>query len=236
MFHISYMMILLPGLALDWTADDDFRVWTFTLRDQVFFHNGSPFTADDVVFTWEWARENAANATVKKFYAGTVEKVEALDDRHVKITLSAGNVDSAYLCTAEYLSVLSRDSSDYSSVERIGRNNIGIPGKLNQACAVFCNFYAHIIVLCGPGYGFLIFLYAGYSCFSKRLAKSSDFLLNSVDHDTLSRRDGTTAYDYCTDSIPRMAEDMEGENGKNYQQIAGKIGISEAFISGKMIL
>src|SRR5215467_4684230 len=38
-----------PDLAVSWTASDDHKVWTFKLREGVKFHNGRPFSADDVV-------------------------------------------------------------------------------------------------------------------------------------------------------------------------------------------
>jgi peptide/nickel transport system substrate-binding protein len=41
---------LVPGLATSWKAIDDLT-WEFKLRRNVKFHDGSPFTADDVVFT-----------------------------------------------------------------------------------------------------------------------------------------------------------------------------------------
>src|SRR4051812_17030704 len=41
---------LVPGLATSWRAVDDLT-WEFKLRRNVKFHDGSPFTADDVVFT-----------------------------------------------------------------------------------------------------------------------------------------------------------------------------------------
>ena len=43
-----------PGLAESWKAVDDLT-WEFKLRKGVKFHDGSPFTADDVVFTMERA-------------------------------------------------------------------------------------------------------------------------------------------------------------------------------------
>jgi peptide/nickel transport system substrate-binding protein len=45
---------LLPGLATSWRAVDDLT-WEFKLRRNVKFHDGSPFTAEDVVFTYSRA-------------------------------------------------------------------------------------------------------------------------------------------------------------------------------------
>ncbi len=42
--------LLRPALATSWTAIDD-RTWEFKLREGVRFHDGSPFTADDVAFS-----------------------------------------------------------------------------------------------------------------------------------------------------------------------------------------
>jgi len=40
-----------PALAVSWRADGD-KIWEFKLRPGVKFHDGTPFTADDVVFTF----------------------------------------------------------------------------------------------------------------------------------------------------------------------------------------
>lgn len=45
---------LAPQLATEWSANADFTVWTFKLRQDVVWHDGAPFTAEDVVFTWNW--------------------------------------------------------------------------------------------------------------------------------------------------------------------------------------
>lgn len=39
---------LLPGLATSWEHSDDAKTWTFTLREGVTFHDGSPFNAEAV--------------------------------------------------------------------------------------------------------------------------------------------------------------------------------------------
>lgn len=46
---------LAPALATEWSSNDDYTVWTFSLRPGVTWHDGAPFTAADVKFTWEWA-------------------------------------------------------------------------------------------------------------------------------------------------------------------------------------
>lgn len=43
---------IIPALATTWTVSDDKTVYTFTLREGVKFHDGTPFTADDVLATF----------------------------------------------------------------------------------------------------------------------------------------------------------------------------------------
>ncbi len=40
-----------PLLAKSWELSDDKRTWTFKLQDNVVFHDGTPMTADDVIFS-----------------------------------------------------------------------------------------------------------------------------------------------------------------------------------------
>src|SRR3989454_6808989 len=42
-----------PSLAESWTMSDDQRVYEFKLREGLKFHNGDPFTAEDVKFTFQ---------------------------------------------------------------------------------------------------------------------------------------------------------------------------------------
>lgn len=44
---------LVPGLATEWSHSEDGLQWTFTLRDDVKFHDGTPMDADAVVFSFE---------------------------------------------------------------------------------------------------------------------------------------------------------------------------------------
>jgi peptide/nickel transport system substrate-binding protein len=75
-----------PDLAEKWTASKDSRVWTFYLRRGVQFHGGyGEFKAADVVYSLKRAGDPAHSSFAANF-AG-VDKVEALDDYTVRITL-----------------------------------------------------------------------------------------------------------------------------------------------------
>lgn len=74
---------VVPVLATDWTVSDDGRVYTFTLREGVKFHNGETMKASDVVFSFERAMSEAPLQT----YYEPIEKVEADGDNTVIITL-----------------------------------------------------------------------------------------------------------------------------------------------------
>lgn len=48
---------LIPWLATSWKQADDGLTWQFNLREGVRWHDGQPFTADDVVFTFQYLKE-----------------------------------------------------------------------------------------------------------------------------------------------------------------------------------
>lgn len=49
--HLDESGVPAPELATAWTANKDAIEWTFTLRDDVTFHDGHPFTSADVAYT-----------------------------------------------------------------------------------------------------------------------------------------------------------------------------------------
>lgn len=74
-----------PALAESWETSEDQLTWTFQLRDGVKFHNGDPFTAEDVVYSYNRIiDEELSNA----YRFSSVEKVTAVDDQTVEIKVS----------------------------------------------------------------------------------------------------------------------------------------------------
>ncbi len=81
-----------PGLAESWEISDDGLTYTFYLREGVEFHNGEPFNADSMVFTWEAGR-NPENTYATYFQRG--ESVTKIDDYTVEVTTA--EVDALFL-------------------------------------------------------------------------------------------------------------------------------------------
>jgi peptide/nickel transport system substrate-binding protein len=55
-----------PSLATSWTVSDDQRAYEFTLREGLTFHNGDPFTAADVKFTFQRYKSTILHARVRE--------------------------------------------------------------------------------------------------------------------------------------------------------------------------
>lgn len=100
---------LVPGLAVSWDTDD-YQTFTFKLRENVYFHNGEPFTADDVVFTILKAKETPG-ALMASTYA-RIESCEALNDYEVKIKLVSPNVDFLADISVPYAGIANRDACE----------------------------------------------------------------------------------------------------------------------------
>lgn len=74
---------LVPMLATEWKQDGPLK-WTFKLHPGVKFHDGRPFTADDVVFSVNRAKQPTSQIAV---YANALGEVKKIDDLTVEFTL-----------------------------------------------------------------------------------------------------------------------------------------------------
>ncbi len=78
---------LVPGAAVDFpTASDDGLVYTFTLRDDIKFADGTPLTAADYVRSWDRIGLDGDVSGLMQLY---ISDVAALDDYTVEVTLTA---------------------------------------------------------------------------------------------------------------------------------------------------
>ena len=117
---------VVPALATNWVVSSDGIVYTFTLRQDVRFHNGRLFTADDFVYSFTRILDPSERASALSFFekikgakdyrSGASTKVEglkALDPSTLEITLKEP--------FAPFLSVLAMKSSKVVPREEIER-------------------------------------------------------------------------------------------------------------------
>lgn len=78
-----------PDLAESWTSNADATVWTFTLKPDLVFSDGTPLTAEDVVFSYRTVQEN--EESLQRSYIGPLQSVEAQGPTTVVFTLNAPN-------------------------------------------------------------------------------------------------------------------------------------------------
>jgi peptide/nickel transport system substrate-binding protein len=81
-----------PLLAERWTTSADLRTWTFTLRGDARFHNGEPFDAQAVKFSFERAADKASTNKDRATFAN-IERIDTPDPRTVVLTLRNGDPD-----------------------------------------------------------------------------------------------------------------------------------------------
>ena len=78
---------VIPGLATSWEQVNP-TTWRFKLRQGVKFHDGTPFTADDVVFSMQRAAEDTSQI---RAYSNAAGKPRKIDESTVEFVTSGPN-------------------------------------------------------------------------------------------------------------------------------------------------
>ncbi len=79
-------MNLVPSLATNWEFSEDTLTLTFHLREHVKWHDGQPFTAHDVKYTYEWVLDPANGARNRGLYED-IALVQVVSDHVVEFHL-----------------------------------------------------------------------------------------------------------------------------------------------------
>ncbi|NJP04578.1 MAG: ABC transporter substrate-binding protein [Chloroflexaceae bacterium] len=116
-----------PALATAWEANDDATVWTFTLRDDVVFHDGKPFTSADVAYTFERVLAPDSVSLLSTILS-IIDTIETPDATTVVFNLSQPHAELPILFVPLTTSIIPEGSG-----ETIGETGIGTgPFKLEQ--------------------------------------------------------------------------------------------------------
>ena len=93
-------LALTDGVADDWEQVDD-TTYVYALRDGVTFHDGSPVTAEDVVYSMNWNRDPENGSQMAAFYSA-VDTIEATGEGEVTIKLK--RPDAQFVYTSAHMS------------------------------------------------------------------------------------------------------------------------------------
>jgi peptide/nickel transport system substrate-binding protein len=112
---------LRPMLATSWSHNGDGTVWTFRLRQGVKFHDGSPMTADDVVYTFQQHSNPKNSANALSTFAGVLnpEGVVAVDAATVAFHLESAVGNFPYIISSDnYNLIIVPKGTDFSTWQK----------------------------------------------------------------------------------------------------------------------
>src|SRR5579862_8271668 len=120
-FDSNLKLALQPMLALSWKPNADGSVWTFKLRTGVKFHNRSPMTADDVLYTFQQLADPKIASNALSTFQGvlTPAGVKKVDASTVEFHLEAPNGNFPYLVSSDnYNAIIVPKGTDYASWQK----------------------------------------------------------------------------------------------------------------------
>jgi peptide/nickel transport system substrate-binding protein len=102
-----------PGLAQKWGVSDDAKEWTFTITDKAKFHDGSPLTAADVVYSLLRHKDPITGSKVRPL-AEQFAEVKANGTHEVQIRLSGPNAELPSILAVSHMLIVPEGTSDFS--------------------------------------------------------------------------------------------------------------------------
>lgn len=103
----------IPWLAESWEANDKATEWTFHIKQGVKFHDGSPLTAEDVVYTFRRLLDpKTASPAASELGAIKPEAFQAVDAGTVKVTLDSAIAELPSILATKHALVVKNGASD----------------------------------------------------------------------------------------------------------------------------
>ncbi|GIO27013.1 ABC transporter substrate-binding protein [Ornithinibacillus bavariensis] len=110
---------LKPALAKDYSISDDGLTYTFTIRDNVKFHNGDPLTTEDIMYSFERLMGKGSGKPLTSNF-DNIASLEAPDDKTFVITLKEPNSAFLSYLTAQDSAILPKSNDGKHNEEPIG--------------------------------------------------------------------------------------------------------------------
>ena len=103
-----------PELAEEFSSNDALTEWTFKIRKDVVFHDGSKLTADDVVWTMRRHMGKDSKSVAKPYMSG-VKEWKKVDSHTAKAMLSSPDVDFPSILGTYQFKILKKDTTDFQN-------------------------------------------------------------------------------------------------------------------------
>jgi peptide/nickel transport system substrate-binding protein len=114
-----------PWLAEDWSVTDDGLHWTFQLKPDVTFTDGSPLTAEAVAVNFDHWVNDGGNGTALAWLGGYYEGASAIDELTLQVDLSKPYPRLAETLTQGYFGIQSQEALETRSDEENCESPIG---------------------------------------------------------------------------------------------------------------
>jgi ABC-type transport system substrate-binding protein len=125
--HIDASLTAQGDLAADWTVSDDGLEWTFNLREGVTWHDGAPFTADDVIFTYNRSKDPAQS--IHSAVIANILDCQKVDDLTVKLILEKPQASlltkTLERSSGRAMTIVSQKAIDELGLEQYGLTPVG---------------------------------------------------------------------------------------------------------------
>lgn len=113
---------IIADLAQTWENPDELH-WVFHLREDVLWHDGEKFTADDVLYTFEVAKSQAACAS--HYATLDLENTKVLDDFTISVAFTQPNASFLELLATQRGTIICRHACEQMGLDQYARAPIG---------------------------------------------------------------------------------------------------------------
>jgi peptide/nickel transport system substrate-binding protein len=144
----------MADLAESWDVSEDGLTVTFYLRQDVTWHDGEPFTAADVKFTWDTILNEEVNSPRRSDIADllTPEQIVVLDDYTIQMQLS--QLDVTFLAEKTYYGIIPQHILGEMTAEELNAAEFNTQSPIGTGPFMFREWVKddHVALVKNPNY------------------------------------------------------------------------------------
>ncbi|MFN8473440.1 MAG: peptide-binding protein [Anaerolineae bacterium] len=144
-------LLPMPQLATKWTVSPDGKTYTFTLRDDVKFHDGQKLTADDVKFTYELMLNEKVNSP-RRTDLSVIDTITVKSPTEIEFKLK--NVKADFLASNASYQIMPKHILEKLSPEQINTADFNTKSPIYTGAFKFKEWVKddHITLEANPDY------------------------------------------------------------------------------------